>query len=276
MGCGNGLDDKDDKAVEESANGENCEPSSNILEECARELNDGRSEFQRIEEEVTKQEAEARWDRIREEFNQVRDEVKGILPLAKIEMEQQTVIPRSITESDKWDDYGLFSKREIESFVSGSSLYHANSSIIESILFKGQSDEIAGEVEKTEKGTYKMYIYLPPFEVLASMNKPLLEIEEKVAEQLLVTIFHEIGAHVFYPRMSEEQRVEWERICAESDKERRPEISPQAEIYRQQGLSHERLGEWIGYFELYGDNISKIDKSKYEFIKTLYSSLMEE
>jgi len=32
MGCGNELDDKDDKALEKSANGENCEPVPNLLE----------------------------------------------------------------------------------------------------------------------------------------------------------------------------------------------------------------------------------------------------
>jgi hypothetical protein len=76
--------------------------------------------------------------------------------------------------------------------------------------------------------------------------------------------------------MSKEEKERWWETCADSAARGKPEISPLAAMPMERDPERkESFCEWAGYFEVRGDNIQQVDENKYNFIKTLYSSLRE-
>jgi hypothetical protein len=270
MGCINEMNENDDNALQESMNGENCEPELEDMRNYTELINEGRDILlQGVKEEY---EIEKSFEEAKEHYEQLRDEVKEILPFARIELEEKIGKSVTIEESERWDSLGLFSKSQIEKFVHNFPFYP--SSGVKSVTFGGFSDRDADEIKKGH-----IIIYTPPLEIFAEIKAPLLVIEEKVAEMILIKIGHEI-AHAYYrENLTEDQKAEWYAICF--DRVRESEISLLAkkmddewwwiEETRIPPPEEEKFCEWAAYYAVNPKRCKDVDEEKYKFLESLLS-----
>jgi hypothetical protein len=261
--------------IEASLRGENSGLDPNILEKCAKELSQAKEEFQRAKEEWSKEEVKEKeglkekFQQLKDEWTKVKDDIKEILPLARVEREEKTKVPERIQESEKWDNSKLFTKSEIKKFSNLSPLYQRVSSRINSTLFKGQSDAIAGEAKSSKMGKYNLEIYHNTFETLVNLKNSLLGIKEQTAEEILITIAHEWAEIYWKEFMSEELKEKWFELSADSYAQGKGYISPLGENTNEK----EDFCECIGYFEVKPEKLKEVDETKHDFIKGIYSSL---
>jgi hypothetical protein len=261
--------------LEESFKGKNCEPALEITKELAQFKKDHQKAEQYAKEFVKEWSKDKDLDKLKEEWDKIRDKVKEILPIAKIEKEIKTRTSEKAKESEKWDDSGLFTKGQIKDFCTHSPLYQKIASRTDFPIFKGQSDNQYGETIFPKVGNPTIGIYHPTFETLSTHKEfwktSLLGIEQQVAVEALVTIGHEWG-HVYWREfMRNEVKEKWCDISAESYAKGKGYISKA--VYGGDKIEIEDFCECVGYFEVNPEKLKEADRDKHDFIEKLYSSL---
>jgi len=251
MGCGNELDDKDDKAVEESANGENCEPAPSLFELPAPESTPALPQPETPTPASSSNRFHA-WLEYMDLVNENLEKISSELPL-KLEI---------IPPIEGFEKSGVIDNTDVKYYLSELSL-NALEKIDRPIRYEDIDMLSTRGIFDPSLGTF---IYRQPsVETLQKIEFP--DVAERTPQDTFThALYHEV-AHNVWENLPPDKKEEWENLYETTLERGYGFVSIQSER-----PDYNEKEDFAESFWVYKENpgaLFKADPEKFEFFNKL-------